>query len=78
MQAKGTVSDAFKRAASLKWGVARNVYLLPSLWAVCKVSSSGGKDRALPDPASREDLLEQLTSLGWEHDGTLIVSGDDG
>ena len=36
---KGTVSDAFKRAASLKWGVARNVYRLPNVWAVVNVKT---------------------------------------
>ena len=73
MQAKGTVSDAFKRASSLKWGVARNVYLLPSLWAECKVQGSGDNSRARPHPDANEQLLTQLSDLGWEHDGSLQV-----
>ncbi len=77
MQAKGAVSDAFKRAASLKWGVARNVYLLPSLWAACEVQERGDKKTARPHPDATEQLLTQLTEQGWDHDGTLVIGPEE-
>ncbi len=78
MRAKGTVSDAFKRASSLKWGVARNVYAIPSLWAPCKTSgSASGKEVARSTSETSSHLLEQLTGLGWEWDGNLVIGGDE-
>ena len=63
---KGLVSDAFKRCATLKWGVGRNVYRLPVLWAAC--DEVNGKARA---PRGIEhELTKQLLDLGWKPDGS--------
>jgi hypothetical protein len=74
---KGLVSDAFKRAACLKWGVAGNVYDLPTLWGPCKVGrNKKGEPIAYFDPErTAADLLKQLIALGYEASG---VSGGGG
>lgn len=65
---KGLVSDAFKRCACLKWGVGRNVYRLPTLWARCDVAD--GKARA---PRGIEDeLVDLLRRAGWADDGSRL------
>lgn len=64
---KGLVSDAFKRCATLKWGVGRNVYRLPTLWAPCELDSKG---RARAPRNILEVLLKQLREQGWKPDGT--------
>lgn len=63
---KGIVSDSFKRCASLKWGVARNIYRLPNLYAVVDVRENRqGKKVAIPTAKTTEDLLAQLKRLGF-------------
>jgi hypothetical protein len=66
--AKGLVSDAFKRAACLKWGVAWNVYDLPTLWGPCKVSvkNNGEAVAWFDDDKTSADLVRQLKALGFE------------
>jgi hypothetical protein len=76
MKAKGAVSDSFKRASSLKWGVARNVYQFPSLWAICKVQKRGDRETARPHPEAEAELLEQLQARGFEWDGKLVTGGE--
>jgi hypothetical protein len=67
---KGLVSDAFKRAACLKWGVAGNVYDLPTLWGPCKVSKKGNDSVAwFDDERTAADLVRQLKALGFETKG---------
>jgi hypothetical protein len=39
---KGALSDAFKRAG-VKWGIARYLYDLPSVWVPCESADFGGK-----------------------------------
>lgn len=56
---KGMVSDAFKRTACLKWGVARNVYDMPTLWAPCRVDEKGN---AWPNNQTIPDIQRQLGS----------------
>lgn len=64
---KGSVSDAFKRAACLKWGVGRNVYDLPTLWAVCRTYTANGKTQAVADgKKTLDDLLGQLKRRGFD------------
>jgi hypothetical protein len=64
---KGSVSDAFKRAACLKWGVGRNVYDLPTLWAVCRTFTSQGKTQAVADgKKTLDDLMRKLKALGFD------------
>ncbi len=71
---KGAVSDAFKRAACLKWGVGRNVYDLPTLYARCRTVTGGGKTRAAADgKATLDDLLRQLKVLGFDVDGGKVA-----
>ncbi len=77
MQVKGVVSDAFKRAGTLKWGVARNVYQFPSLWAICKVQMRGDQEVARPHPDATDELLHQLQERGFEWEGQLVTGGDD-
>lgn len=60
---KGLVSDAFKRAGSLKWGAGRNVYTLPTLWAPCRVTRDG---KARPAPDVETELVAQLRSRGYD------------
>lgn len=65
---KGMVSDAFKRAAIMKWGVGRNVYELPSLWAPCKES----KEKAYwHDEHTSPELKRQLDELGFTFSGPV-------
>lgn len=64
---KGLVSDAFKRAACLKWGVARNVYALPTTWAPCDVRDRGGKQTAYPNDKTIPAILERLRLAGFEN-----------
>lgn len=74
---KGCVSDAFKRAACLKYGVGRNVYDLPTLWAVCRVDKKG---KAVPldqNNATTNDLIRQLEARGFEASGARVPEGGD-
>lgn len=69
---KGMVSDAFKRVACIKWGVARNVYSLPTLWAPCRVGNDG---KAYPDnDKTLPAIHQQLKKLGYEASGRLSAS----
>lgn len=68
---KGAVSDAFKRAGCLKWGVGRNVYDLPTLWAPCRVDSKGN---AWPTKKSMPSIRAQLKDLGYDDaEGRVVV-----
>lgn len=63
---KGAVSDSFKRAACLKWGVGRNVYQLPTLWAPCRAARNRkGEPVAYPIDATLPALLADLRRLGY-------------
>lgn len=55
---KGLVSDAFKRAA-VAWGIARNVYALPFVWAACGVDRNGNPIRSKDSARSIERALKQ-------------------
>lgn len=67
---KGTVSDAFKRVACIKWGVGRNVYSLPNVWAPCRVDDRG---RAWPVDATLPAIRNELAKLGYEASGRLAA-----
>lgn len=70
---KGMVSDAFKRAACLKWGVGRNVYDLPTLFAPCNArEGKGGKRVAYANDQTLPDLLRQLKARGFNVDGGRV------
>ncbi len=71
---KGMVSDAFKRVACIKWGVARNVYSLPTLWAPCRVDQKGN---AWPNDKTLPALHRELTKLGYEASGRLSAAADE-
>lgn len=71
---KGQVSDAFKRAACLKWGVGRNVYDLPTLWAPCRVDQKGN---AWPTDDTLPHITKQLKALGIEADGGTVAAYHD-
>jgi len=58
LREKGTVSDAFKRAACLKWGAGRNVYDLPTLWGPAEVA-----DNDLDKPRAPEGVATVLVRL---------------
>jgi hypothetical protein len=53
---KGVYSDAFKRVASIKWGIGRNVYQLEGVWAPVKVIDKDGKKQARETDESFEVL----------------------
>lgn len=68
---KGLVSDAFKRAA-VAWGVGRNLYELPMMWAICKVSQNG---KVFKHAKADQQITERLVSEGYKlHAG---VKSDD-
>ena len=71
---KGQVSDAFKRAACLKWGVGRNVYDLPTLWAPCRVDPKGN---AWPNDETLPHIQKQLKALGFEAAGGTVAAYHD-
>lgn len=84
--AKGNVSDAFKRVGSLKWGVGRNVYNLPEVWAPCRVVARTVKDRNGNDrkvenvyltPDTIPSLQQQLRDQGFDPNEFGGVDGDD-
>jgi hypothetical protein len=59
---KGTVSDAFKRVATIKWGVGRNVYELPAdIWVPCDVKD----DKAYLNDKSLPAIHEELRKRGF-------------
>lgn len=75
---KGQVSDAFKRAATLKWGVGRNVYDLPTLWAPVDVKRNAkNEDVAWPNDKTMPSIRQQLKALGFETDGGKAAAYHD-
>lgn len=66
---KGVYSDAFKRCGSLKWGAGRNVYELPTIWAVCQVGSNG---KAYSHKDAPSQLLQELRARGY---GETLTEG---
>jgi hypothetical protein len=74
---KGAFSDAFKRCASIKWGVGRNVYDLPTLVAPCRVTKRPGKDdQAWPTGETMPSILKQLKALGFDAEGGRVAEPD--
>ena len=71
---KGTVSDAFKRVACIKWGVGRNVYSLPNVWAPCRVDDKG---RAWPTDATLPAIRNELKKLGYEAESGRLSAPDE-
>lgn len=63
---KGAVSDAFKRAACLKWGVGRNVYDLPTLWAPCRTFTTPKGVQGVANKNTLPALLAQLKDRGFD------------
>jgi hypothetical protein len=80
---KGTFSDAFKRAASVSWGVGRNVYDLPKdIWAEVTVrfekdgspkKNRNGKVMCREAPGSRLQIRAELEKRGHE----ILAVGKD-
>lgn len=68
---KGLVSDAFKRAACLKWGVGRNVYDLPIVWATCDVFGEKNSPRAGKNTLSQ--ILEECRKRGVDVEGGRVA-----
>lgn len=73
---KGQVSDAFKRAACLRWGAGRNVYELPNITAPCNASEYNGKTYTFPNDQTLPAILAELKRRGFEAEGSR-VGGDD-
>lgn len=63
---KGLISDAFKRCAVVKWGVARNVYDLPNVTAPVNVwtPQGGGKTKAFVNDQTLPHILAELKRKG--------------
>lgn len=77
---KGLVSDAFKRCATIKWGVARNVYGLPVLRITQfhKAERSGRDPMAYLTEASEREIRDLLRRKGF-HDlaeASKVKGGD--
>lgn len=68
---KGVVSDAFKRAAAT-FGVARNVYRLPEVWADCRVTGDG---KAYPTEEAYRQIVATLRRAGHEASGVSVDHG---
>ncbi len=74
---KGAVTDAFKRCASRKWGVGRNVYDLPTLWAPCRTYQANGKEQAAPNRESLPAIMRELKSRGYsDAEGGKVLEVD--
>lgn len=73
--AKGGVSDAFKRCASIKWGVGRSVYELPTIWAKCEVDRKGNA-RASRDTAGSIAAELKRQGITAENIRTQFSGGD--
>lgn len=69
---KGMVSDAFKRAACLKWGAGRNVYELPNLVAPCRIVANGEKRNAYPTAETLPHIKRELEKHGYRSDGGKV------
>lgn len=70
---KGAVSDAFKRVACLKWGIARNVYEMPTVYAHCRTFTSQGKTKAAADgQRTLDDIAAKLKDLGYSETGGRV------
>jgi len=63
MAVKGTYSDAFKRCASIKWGVGRNVYALEGVWAPVDVKTRGDKETARENDLSLKVIRERYDEM---------------
>lgn len=63
MSVKGIYSDAFKRVASIKWGVGRNVYTLEGIWAPVDVKDRDGKKVARENDRSLVVIREQYEKM---------------
>lgn len=75
---KGAVSDAFKRAACLKWGAGRNVYDLPTLYAHCRTFTSKGRVQAAADgQRTLDDITRQLKARGFDASGGRVADTPD-
>ena len=72
MERKALVSDAFKRAC-VKWGVARNVYAMPTVYAVCKVNRAG---KATRHPDTAAGILKSLRQHGVEVEHTMVAESE--
>ena len=74
---KGQVSDAFKRAASLKWGVGRNVYRLPNVWApVDAKQNRAGKNVAFPNAKTIPAIIDELKKQGFSDAAASEATSD--
>jgi len=74
---KGLVSDAFKRVASIKWGVARNVYDLPTLWAPCdERANRNGEKVAYPNKDTLPSIIAELKRRGFEDAAAADATAD--
>lgn len=74
---KGLVSDAFKRVATIKWGVGRNVYDLPTVWAPCDVyKDRNNKDQAKANDKTKPAIIADLKRQGFDVTGVRIQSSE--
>lgn len=70
---KGVVSDALKRAAA-KFGVGRNVYELPEVWAECRISN----EKAYPTDNAKREITATLRRAGYANvDDVVTDAGAD-
>lgn len=75
---KGMVSDAFKRAACLKWGAGRNVYDLPTVWGPVHCRGND-PDKPVAPAGVEAHLIAALRAKGLQVDAarTEAETGTD-
>lgn len=75
---KGQVSDAFKRAGALKWGVGRNVYRLPNVWApVDEKANRNGEKVAYPNKQTIPAIIDELKKQGFTDAAASEATSDE-
>ncbi len=76
---KGGYSDAFKRCATLKWGVGRGVYDLPQIWAPCRTYKRG-QDLMIGGETrdTRHVIMRQAKAAGFEIEVKVAADSFDG
>lgn len=75
---KGLVSDAFKRAGSLKWGVGGNVYRLPNVWApVDAKNDKNNNPVAVPNRDTLPAIIAELAKRGFKDAAAADATNED-
>jgi len=75
---KNATTDAFKRCATRKWGLGREVRHIPTLWAPCRTyTNNSGEQVAVANTETRPTLNRKLADLGFAGWSTEVEDGPD-